>query len=310
MRVMNMAFQWFLHLLGFLSTSGGVYIMRDFLNKVLGFVFFFSKKTKHFLWKKIYDRLAKTYEVFDWAFMNYGFDYTEKNQEPFLKKEDEKYRYCIQLYHHTVEKISLKGKAVLEVGSGRGGGTSYIARYMFPKKITGVDYSKNAVALCNKIHSENNLEFLEGDASNLPFEKNSYDVVVNVESSHCYPSIPKFLSEVERVLKPGGIFAWTDLCPEKAMASYEKDFSRSGMVCVESYEITDNVLRALNKETINETKNNLIKNNVPLHLKGLMKDFSGIKDTNIYKTLKDGRTKYWFKVFKKTNGEKNESNTL
>ena len=284
--------------------------MRELLNRVLGFIFFFSKKTKHFLWKKIYDRLANTYEIFDWAFMNYGFDYADKSREPRLKKEDEKYRYCIQLYHHTVEKISLKGKTVLEVGSGRGGGTSYIARYMFPKKITGVDYSKNAVMLCNKIHSEDNLEFLEGDASSLPFEKNSYDVVVNVESSHCYPSIPRFLSEVERVLRPGGLFAWTDLCPEKAMASYEKDFSRSGMKCVESYEITDSVLRALNKETINKTKNNLIKNNVPLHLRGLVKDFSGIKDTGIYKTLKDGRTKYWFKVFQKTSGEKNESNTL
>ena len=67
--------------------------MRELLNRVLGFIFFFSKKTKHFLWKKIYDRLANTYEIFDWAFMNYGFDYADKSREPRLKKEDEKYRY-------------------------------------------------------------------------------------------------------------------------------------------------------------------------------------------------------------------------
>ncbi len=30
-----------------------------------------------------------------------------------------------------------------------------------------------------------------------------------------------------------------------------------------------------------------------------MKDFSGVKDTNIYKTLKNGRTGYYFKVFQK-----------
>jgi len=273
--------------------------MREILNYVLGFVFFFSKKTKHFLWKKIYDRLAKTHDVFDWAFMNYGFDYDNKKREPSLSKEDEKYRYCIQLYHHAIEGLQVEDKTVLEVGCGRGGGTSYIARYMSPKKVVGIDYSKNVIALCNRIHSENNLEFVEGDASNIPFDNNTYDAVVNVESSHCYPSIPRFLSEVERVLRPGGLFVWTDLCPKKAVKKYEEAFSVFGLKCVESYEITKNVLRALDKETINETKNEIIKKNTPFYLRGIMKDFSGVKDTNIYKTLKDGRTKYYFKVFQK-----------
>jgi len=34
-------------------------------------------------------------------------------------------------------------------------------------------------------------------------------------------------------------------------------------------------------------------------LRGIMRDFSGVKNTNVYKTLKDGRTKYYFKVFQK-----------
>jgi ubiquinone/menaquinone biosynthesis C-methylase UbiE len=273
--------------------------MRELLNRILGFIFFFSKKPKHFLWKKIYDRLAKTYDVFDWAFMNYGFDYNDKNQEPPLNQGDEKYRYCIQLYHHAVKGLQVEGKTVLEVGSGRGGGASYIARYMSPNKITGVDYSKNAVTLCNRIHNENNLEFVEGDASSLPFNNNSYDVIINVESSHCYPSLPRFLSEVKRVLKPGGLFAWTDLCPEKAIEKYEGAFSDFGMKCVESYEITKNVLGALDKETINEAKNEFIQKGTPFYLRGIMRDFSGVKNTNVYKTLKDGRTKYYFKVFQK-----------
>jgi ubiquinone/menaquinone biosynthesis C-methylase UbiE len=231
--------------------------------------------------------------------MNYGFDYNDKNQEPPLNQDDEKYRYCIQLYHHAVEGLQVEGKTVLEVGSGRGGGASYIARYMSPNKITGVDYSKNAITLCNRIHNENNLEFVEGDASSLPFNNNSYDVIINVESSHCYPSIPRFLSEVRRVLKPGGLFAWTDLCPEKAIEKYEGAFGGFGMKCVESYEITKNVLGALDKETINEAKNEFIQKGTPFYLRGIMRDFSGVKNTNVYKTLKDGRTKYYFKVFQK-----------
>lgn len=270
--------------------------MGTFFRKLAGFIFFFSKKIKHFLWKRIYDRLANTYEYFDWAFMNYGFDYNNKSNEPPLGDEDEEYRYCIQLYHHTVEKLAVQDKTVLEVGSGRGGGTSYIARYLSPKKITGIDYSKNAIKLCNRIHNEHNLEFVEGDASDLPMEDDSQDVVINVESSHCYPSIPQFLSEVKRVLKPGGLFAWTDVCPTEAVNDYEEAFNTCGMKTIDYYQITDNVLRALDADKINEVKNEIISKSTPFYLKGIIKDFSGMKDTAIYNTLKNGRTQYSFRI--------------
>jgi len=270
--------------------------MGTFFRRLAGFIFFFSKKIKHFLWKRIYDRLANTYEYFDWAFMNYGFDYNNKSNEPPLGDEDEEYRYCIQLYHHTVEKLAVQDKTVLEVGSGRGGGTSYIARYLNPKKITGIDYSKNAIKLCNRIHNEHNLEFVEGDAADLPMEDDSQDVVINVESSHCYPSIPQFLSEVKRVLKPGGLFAWTDVCPTEAVNDYEEAFDTCGMKTIDYYQITDNVLRALDADKINEVKNEIISKSTPFYLKGIIKDFSGMKDTAIYNTLKNGRTQYSFRI--------------
>ena len=270
--------------------------MGTFFRKLAGFIFFFSKKIKHFLWKRIYDRLANTYEYFDWAFMNYGFDYNNKSNEPPLGDEDEEYRYCIQLYHHTVEKLAVQDKTVLEVGSGRGGGTSYIARYLSPKKITGIDYSKNAIKLCNRIHNEHNLEFVEGDAADLPMEDDSQDVVINVESSHCYPSIPQFLSEVKRVLKPGGLFAWTDVCPTEAVNDYEEAFNTCGMKTIDYYQITENVLRALDADKINEVKNEIISKSTPFYLKGIIKDFSGMKDTAIYNTLKNGRTQYSFRI--------------
>ena len=270
--------------------------MGTFFRRLAGFIFFFSKKIKHFLWKRIYDRLANTYEYFDWAFMNYGFDYNNKSNEPPLGDEDEEYRYCIQLYHHTVEQLAVQDKTVLEVGSGRGGGTSYIARYLNPKKITGIDYSKNAIKLCNRIHNEHNLRFVEGDASDLPFEDDSQDVVINVESSHCYPSIPQFLSEVKRVLKPGGLFAWTDVCPTEAVNDYEEAFNTCGMKTIDYYQITDNVLRALDADKINEVKNEIISKSTPFYLKGIIKDFSGMKDTAIYNTLKNGRTQYSFRI--------------
>ena len=46
-------------------------------------------------------------------------------------------------------------------------------------------------------------------------------------------------------------------------------------------------------------KNKIIKDETPFYLKRIMKDFIGVKDTGIYNTLQDGRTKYNFKIFQK-----------
>ena len=54
------------------------------------------------------------------------------------------------------------------------------------------------------------MRYVIGDAQALPFATGSVDVVTNIESSHCYPSLRTFLKEVVRVLRPGGTFAYTD----------------------------------------------------------------------------------------------------
>ena len=49
----------------------------------------------------------------------------------------------------------LNGKRVLEVGSGRGGGLSYINSTLNPSVCVGVDYSQNQVDFCKRIYGEN-----------------------------------------------------------------------------------------------------------------------------------------------------------
>jgi ubiquinone/menaquinone biosynthesis C-methylase UbiE len=48
------------------------------------------------------------------------------------------------------------------------------------------------------------LDFVHGDAESLPFSDGSFDAVINVEASHAYPRLTRFLEEVVRVLRPGG----------------------------------------------------------------------------------------------------------
>ena len=140
--------------------------------------------------------------------MNYGYD--SPNIKLELNKDDEIERFPIQLYHYIASQCTIKDKTILEVGSGRGGGASYIARYLSPKSISGIDISADVVSLCDELYDIPNLDFSVGDSENIPFSDDMYDIVINVESSHCYGSMENFLSEVYRVLKPGGSFFFCD----------------------------------------------------------------------------------------------------
>src|SRR5687767_4737263 len=99
--------------------------------------------------------------------MNYGYATSDANTLS-LDPSDEPERYCLQLYHHVTSSISLEGRTVVEVGSGRGGGASFVKRYLRPRRMIGLDLSSDAVDLCRKRHSMEGLEFRVGDAENLP----------------------------------------------------------------------------------------------------------------------------------------------
>ena len=199
------------------------------------------------LWKWWYQRISKAHNKVEFRFMNYGYIDSES---PELDSSDEAYRLFIQLYHMNIRDVSLENKEVLEVGSGRGGGASWIAKTMQPSSLIGLDFSREAVSLCNKWYEQENLDFREGNAQDLPFQKNSFDVVYNVESSHCYGDMSKFVSEVFRVLKNGGNFCWTDFRDEENMKKTENIFTNSGFSIVSKKEITQEVIQALDLSLI------------------------------------------------------------
>ena len=128
-----------------------------------------------------------------------------------LSATDEVDRFCIQLYDYVTGAVDLSGKRILEVGCGRGGGCSFMARYKRPRQVTGLDLSENAIDFCRRMHRVERLDFQTGDAEQLPFADSGFEAVANVESSHCYPNIAAFFTEVHRVLKPGGHFLYADL---------------------------------------------------------------------------------------------------
>ena len=248
-----------------------------------------SPRLRALLWRKWYENLARRYGQGDWTFMNYGF-WDEAIENLPLGAEDAPNRPFIGLYERVTRGLDLRGKQVVEVGSGRGGGASYLARTKSPKLMLGLDYSHQATQLAQKLHDARRLRFRQGDALHLPIQAGSFDIVVNVESSHCYASMPQFLAQVARVLRPGGTFAWCDMRPRAAWDELRAQFEAAGLKILNDDEITPNVLKALDLAA--PAKEAAIQAHAPQWLQRSFADFAGMPGSRIYGLLQSGEVRY------------------
>src|SRR5262249_10303078 len=154
------------------------------------------------------------------------------------------------------------------------------------QSMTGVDLADSAVAYSHRKHGRSGLRFVSGDAEQLPFPDASFDAVVNVESSHCYPQASRFFEEVVRVLRPGGVFLFADMRWNRVdgaddgsaltgVARLRAELAAAGLVVVEEEDITDNVLRAL--ELDSPRRRALIQATAPGVIRSRLHDFAGIE---------------------------------
>lgn len=270
------------------------------LTRLLVFLCGASPALRRILWRWWYGKLAREIAAGSWTFMNYGFLPPKERGEPLpLKPEDEPDRLCIQLYERVAAAVPLEGTDILEVGSGRGGGSSYLARYHKPKRVTGVDYSPDAVAFSKQRHaSVPNLNFAVGDAEKLPFPDASFDVVVNVESSHCYGDVARFFSEVARVLKPGGHFVYADLRGASEMAELKAILAREERwEAISEENITAGVAAALQADDVRKRK--MISELVAPKLQPIFQEFAGVGGGQVFGGLQQRNLLYFRFAFRR-----------
>lgn len=255
---------------------------------------------KRFAWfrrlnaKVTYELLAKNIPAADWNFMNYGYMPNPSDPPLNLPDDPKVQRYPLQMYHYLATKTKIEGMTVLEVGSGRGGGANYISGNLKPASYTGLDLAQSAVDLANKTHVRPNLKFIQGSAESLPLKDNSVDVVINVESCHAYGSVDKFLSEVKRVLKPGGSLLLVDFRNEKNvenMATLKQQLRNTGMELVTEENITENVIKSIEAE--DASKQEFIRRLIPAKRQKLFAEFAGTVGSQFYLTLKGGTRLYY-----------------
>lgn len=132
-----------------------------------------------------------------------------KETDSFMQAQKNLTDYCISLLK------PLKAKEILEIGCGNGIQALYINAGHNPLSITGIDLNKANIDIANSEKAgtnAGNVSFFVGNAQNLTqIESDSIDVLLNIESAFHYPDKVSFLSEVHRVLKPGGEFLIADI---------------------------------------------------------------------------------------------------
>ncbi|HWW01684.1 MAG TPA: class I SAM-dependent methyltransferase [Candidatus Acidoferrum sp.] len=248
------------------------------------------------LWKLWYPLLTRRLHGEEVLFLNYAYEEDPPMGIP-LSPEDEMNRACIQLYHHVATQVPLRGKNILEVSCGHGGGAAYLARALQPQRYTALDLNPAGIRFCKKRHQLEGLVFMQGDAESLPFAPETFDAVLNVEASHCYPNFPRFLNEVARVLRPGGHFLYADFRFGDRLAEWDKALAAAPLQMLRTRNINAEVLRGMNRNSARSL--DLVERRLPRFLQRLGRDFAGIKGARIYQALKSGEVSYRSYCFEK-----------
>jgi ubiquinone/menaquinone biosynthesis C-methylase UbiE len=138
----------------------------------------------------------------------------------------------VEDFRRAAEELSVKmceagritdKQKVLDVGCGFGGTIATINNRYEHMDLVGVNIDERQLARARELvkpAATNKVEFIEADGCKLPFENNSFDVVLAVECIFHFPSRELFFKEAKRVLKPGGYLAICDFTPVDMVMSW------------------------------------------------------------------------------------------
>lgn len=153
----------------------------------------------------------------------------------------------INLY--TIKALNLKmGDNILEIGMGNGLFIKNIVQADNTITYTGLDFSEIMIDEAEKLNEifvkSGQVKFILGNAEKLPFENELFDKIFSVNTIYFWDQPGLVLSEIHRVLKPGGQII-ISIRPKSVMQHYP--FAKYGFSMFTKYELenllTDNNFR-------------------------------------------------------------------
>jgi ubiquinone/menaquinone biosynthesis C-methylase UbiE len=161
-----------------------------------------------------------------------------------------------ELVAQDVQNYCQSGK-ILDVGTGPGWLLVELHKNNPNFKITGVDISEGMIDRARlNLEKEgllNAIDLRVAIAKKLPFEDNSFDVVVSTGSMHHWKDTTNSLNEIYRVLKPGGYALIYDLItdiPKPVLRQAIKDFGRLSMILMQIHDFEEPFYSVANLEEL------------------------------------------------------------
>jgi ubiquinone/menaquinone biosynthesis C-methylase UbiE len=114
--------------------------------------------------------------------------------------------YSIKLLENIPNNFNGK---ILDVPVGTGILTIEKYKQLNNTEITCMDYSNDMLEIAKERFENNNLKNIkckQGDVGNIPFENETFDIVLSMNGFHAFPDKEKAFTEVNRVLENNGIF--------------------------------------------------------------------------------------------------------
>ena len=129
-----------------------------------------------------------------------------------------------------------EGNTVIDLGSGAGN-DAFVARKIAGDKgrIIGIDFTEEMVGKARENAEKlgfNNVEFRLGDIEDMPVTSGKADVIISNCVLNLVPNKHKVFSEINRVLKPGGHFAISDIVLEGELPAKWKEVAELYAGCI------------------------------------------------------------------------------
>ena len=177
--------------------------------------------------------------------VNYVCEPEEKEQ--FTKQYDRFYTSFAKMYDGAVKVLPfwkrwlkatlphIQGPRVLEVSFGTG---YLLLQYAGRFETFGIDYNERFVTMLQEKLAKAGLSanIQQGNVESLPYENGYFDSIVNTMAFTAYPDGEKALSEMHRVLKPGGKIVMVDV-------DYPFDHNKTGVFITKAWIAGGDIVR-------------------------------------------------------------------